>query len=226
MKNSLTPRLEGIISFVRGKTAADVGTDHAYVPIALIERAICASAVASDITRGPAEIARENVRARALENKIQIRTGGGLSVLSPGETEDIIIAGMGGEQIISILKNDEKTAKASRLILQPMNSQYELRHFLLENGYVIEREDIATEDFRVYNIISASAGKGFEFTRDAFYHLPPYLFLNRNFKALYDKKKREFDRVIRGLENAEKTDEKKLEAYKKWRKEIEIYEGV
>lgn len=223
---TLTPRLLCVASQVKAKTAADVGTDHAYIPIRLVSDGVCSRVTATDIRPGPLSIAEANIKKHGLSDKIETRLGPGLSPLRPGEAEEIIIAGMGGEMIISILAENEKTAKNSRLILQPMNSQYELRHYLIENGYVITDEDIAVEGFKVYNIIVCEAGEGAVFACDAFYHLPPYLVSNKNFAALYAKKRREIDRVIRGLESSAAPDTEKLEKYRKWSKELDYYEGL
>lgn len=220
MNYTLTPRLASIVSHVKGKTAADIGTDHAYVPIELISKEICTHVIASDVRIGPVDIAKENVKAHNSSNSIEVRMGSGLSVLYPGEVDDIIIAGMGGELIADIIKADYETAQKSRLILQPMNSQYELRHYLLENGFKILCEDISVEGFKVYNLIIAEAGEGIPFACDGYYHLPPYLREHKYFKKLYDKKLREFDRVISGLKSSSEPDEKKLEKYIKWREEV------
>ena len=220
MNLPITPRLFNIISYVKGKTAADIGTDHAYVPMYLVSENICKTAIASDVRTGPVEIARSNIQKHSLSDKIEVRMGSGLSVIAPGEVEDIIIAGMGGELIIEILKADEAVARASRLILQPMNSQYELRQYLLENGFEIECEDISIEGFKVYNLIIAKSGKAVPFEKDIYYHLPPYLKDNKNYNALYEKKKREFTKVIEGLENSKEPDFGKLEIYRNWMKEM------
>ena len=225
-KIPLTPRLSCIASHVHAKTIADIGTDHAYIPIRLVQDGVCSHAIASDIRQGPLDIAGANIKKYGLADKIETRLGAGLSTIVPNEVQDIIIAGMGGEMIISILAQDEKTAKNSRLILQPMNAQYELRHFLLEHGYKICAEDIAVEGFKVYNLIIATAGEGTKFDCDAFYHLPPYLVSNPNFDALYAKKRRELEKVIRGLEASSSPDEEKLMKYKKWLKELDYYEGL
>ena len=220
MNLMLTPRLINVVSNIKGITVADIGTDHAYAPLYLVSEGICEKAIASDVKTGPVEIARANIAKYNLSDKIEVRMGSGLSILSPGETEDIIIAGMGGELIIEIIKANEDVARSSRLILQPMNSQYELRHFLIENNFMIENEDISVEGFKVYNLIVAKSGKGEIFEKDIYYHLPPYLKNNKNYKALYDKKKREFTRVIEGLENSKEPDLDKLKIYKDWLKEM------
>ncbi|MDO5398987.1 MAG: class I SAM-dependent methyltransferase [bacterium] len=220
MNFTLTPRILNILSHINGPTAADIGTDHAYVPIELIKRGICTKVIASDVRQGPVDIAKDNIRKHETSDKIEVRTGSGLSVLAPGEVDDIIIAGMGGELICDIIKSDYETAVKSRLILQPMNSQYELRHYLIENGFKIVSEDISVEGFKVYNLIIAESGKGAPFECDGYYHLPPYLKEHENYKALYDKKMREFNKVIDGIKHSAKPDLNKLALYIDWREDI------
>ena len=216
----LTPRLMNIYSHVNGPTAADIGTDHAYIPIELIKKAKCVRVIASDIRPGPAKIAGENIRKYMCADKIEVRTGAGLSVLSIGETDDIIIAGMGGILIRDIIAADMDKALSSRLVLQPMNSQYELRHYLIENGFKITCEDISVEGFKVYNLIVAEKGHGEPFECDGFYHLPPYLGEHKYFDKLYEKKMRELDKVINGIKESSDPDIEKLNKYQKWKKEI------
>lgn len=221
----ITPRLQCIINHVTGDIIADIGTDHAYIPIKLIDDGIAKKVIATDIKEGPVEIARQNIKKYNDEDKIEVRLGGGLSVLNKNEADTIIIAGMGGEMIETILRNNEETARASLLILQPMNSQYELRKYLLHNEYSIIDEDIAIEGFKVYNIIIVKSGSQKKFEYDIEYHIPKYLINHKYFKNLYDKKKREFIKVITGLENSKETDINKLEKYKFWLKELEKYES-
>lgn len=220
MNFTLTPRLLNIVSHVKGSTAADIGTDHAYVPLELINRGICSRVIASDVRQGPVDIARDNIKKNKASEYIEVRMGSGLSVLTPGETEDIIIAGMGGELICDIIKSNYETAVKSRLILQPMNAQYELRHYLLENGFKIECEDISVEGFKVYNLIVAATGDGQPFECDGHYHLPPYLKGHKHYKTLYDKKLRELNRVIDGINSSAAPNLDKLRIYEKWRDDV------
>lgn len=222
----ITPRLQCIIDHTTGKIVADIGTDHAYIPIKLIEDNIAEKVIASDIKEGPVKIAKQNIIKNNLEKKIEVRLGGGLSVLGQNEADTIIIAGMGGEMIEKILRDDEDIAKSvNMLILQPMNSQYELRKFLINNGYIIVNEDIAVEGFKVYNILTVKEGYQDKFKNDIEYHIPKYLCSHKYFKNLYDKKKREFVKVITGLENSKDVEEEKLDKYKFWLKELEKYES-
>lgn len=217
----ITPRLESILKNISADVIADIGTDHAYIPIAALEDNIIKRAIASDINEGPLKIAEKNVAEHGLSDKVELRPGGGISVLKPGEVDEIIIAGMGGMLIADIIKADMETAKASAMILQPMNAQYELRKFLIENGFSIIKEDISLEGFKVYNLMVVKSGVQEAFRKDIHYHLPPYLKENENYKALYDKKHREFSKVITGLIKSKDVDTDKLNQYKFWLSELE-----
>ena len=215
----LTPRLNLIINQVQGNSVADIGTDHGFVPIELVKSGKCTKAIATDINKGPAAIAKANIKKEGLS--IDVRVGGGLSTLQKGEVEEIIIAGMGGKLISDILSAHMDIAKSARLILQPMNGQYELRKFLIENNFTIEEEDIAIEGFKVYNVLIVKNGEQAPFEKDIYYHLPKYLFGHKNYKKLFEKKKREFTKVVSGLENSKDCDFEKLNLYKSWLKAIE-----
>lgn len=191
----ITPRLNLILSHVRGKSVADIGTDHAYIPIRLSQKGI--RVIATDIRQGPLDMAKAHIQKH--ECAVELRLGGGLDPIEAGETEDIIIAGMGGEMIINILSADENKARQSLLILQPMNSQYELRKFLYENNYTILCEDLATEGFKVYNLIVAKSGSSDMPQDDIDLHLPKSLYNHSLFIKLVEKKKREFSRIYEGL---------------------------
>lgn len=218
----LTPRLNCIINYVNAVTAADIGTDHAYVSIELIKSGRAKHVIASDVRIGPLDIAKGHIEKNGLCDKIETRLGGGLSVLKPGEADNIIIAGMGGELIEEIIRADEAVARASELILQPMNSQYELRRYLLENGFTIEKEDIECEGHRVYNLLIVKSGNQEPFLKDIDYHLPPCLYKHEKFGALLDKKQREFVKIIKGLEKSGKCDIIKLNYFRECYRASEV----
>ncbi|MGN0164183.1 MAG: tRNA (adenine(22)-N(1))-methyltransferase [Candidatus Ornithomonoglobus sp.] len=222
----LTPRLNCIINYVNADTAADIGTDHAYVSIELIRSGRAKRVIASDVRKGPLDIAKGHIEKYGLCDRIEARLGGGLSVLEPGEADTIIIAGMGGELIEEIIREDEAAARASQLVLQPMNSQYELRKYLLENGFTIEKEDIESEGHRVYNLLVVKSGKQKPFEKDIDYHLPPYLYKHEKFGALLEKKQREFIKIIKGLEKSENCDIIKLEYFKECYRASEVIKNA
>ena len=139
----------------RGGRIADVGTDHAYLPVYLVGSGHSSFAVASDLRKGPLERAERNVQEAGLSDKISLVLCDGLSKIEPYRPDDILIFGMGGELIASILdaapwvKNSE-----SGLILQPMSRQETLRRYLLEQGFSILGESLTFVD-RIYQTIYA-----------------------------------------------------------------------
>lgn len=87
-----------------GSVLADIGTDHAHLPVYLVERGVCPRAIASDLRPGPAEAARKSIRAAGLTDMVEVRIGDGLTPVAAGEVDDIAVAGMGGETIAGILE--------------------------------------------------------------------------------------------------------------------------
>ncbi len=140
-------------------TIADVGCDHAYVSIALVQRNIANNVIAMDVRTGPLDIARKNVAESGLSNKIDIRLGDGLEKLVPGEVDAIIIAGMGGLLIKGILERGihilEYGEKRPVLILQPQSDLKEVRMFLLAHAYDIVSENMLLEDGKYYTVMKA-----------------------------------------------------------------------
>lgn len=183
---NLRPRLKRIAELVPTcKTAADIGTDHAYIPVQLILSDKAESVIASDIKKGPVNRAKTTVEKYGLERKIDIRLGAGLSTVAPNEADVIIIAGMGGILISDILKESQDTVRTARLlILQPMTAVYELREYLSQNNYSVENEYLIQEEDKIYNIIVVKTsgncpytlkelylGKGLEKTSPQLYEL-------------------------------------------------------
>ncbi len=219
-KNMLTQRLNCIINYVNCEVAADIGTDHAYVATELIRLGRAKRVIAADVRQGPLNAAIENIKKNGMENEIETRLGSGLSVLKPGEVDECVIAGMGGELISEILKADIETARSMKLILQPMNAQYEVRKYLIENGFEILKEDIVCEGERVYNVIITKSGEGEPFKNEIDWHIPPYLKEHPLYDKLLSKKKREFNKIVKGLRESRNCDFEKLTYYKELLKEI------
>ena len=202
----LTPRLEMILRNVKADCVADIGTDHAFIPIALAQMG--KRIIATDANVGPLNSARKNVEKYGLD--VTLRLGNGLAPLSIGEAEEIIMAGMGGELIKTIISDDFEKARTSRLILQPMNSQAELRRFLSESGFTVIAEDLAKEDRKIYNLIVAVSGKPQSVSRETDLHLPPALYSHPLFPMLLAKKEREFTKQYSGLSKSETTEKGEL----------------
>lgn len=202
----ITPRLDMILKNVSLDTVADIGTDHAFVPIELAKRG--KKVIATDANSGPLLCAKRNIEKFSLD--IELRLGNGLTPLTAGEAEEIIIAGMGGELISTIMKESPSVAASARLLLQPMNSQKELREFLLANGFKIISEDLAKEGRKLYNLIIAEKGEASLPDAEIDLHLPPCLYENPLFPMLAEKKEREFSKQYNGLSESKASDKSEL----------------
>lgn len=154
--DKLNKRLLCAASFVpKGACVADIGCDHAYLPIYLIRNNIASRVVASDINEGPCERARENIRKSSLTKLISVVQNDGLKGVESFSPDTVVICGMGGDLIKKIVGDSDYTrAQAPTLILQPQTKQSELRAYLLGAGYNITDEDICYDD-RLYEVIVA-----------------------------------------------------------------------
>lgn len=133
------------------RVLGDVGTDHALVPIYMIENGMCEKAIASDINKGPLRKASDNIRRTGLRARIDLRLGEGLRPYSPGECDVYVIAGMGGTMIADILaRTPEVACTTEKIILQPNTCRADLRKYLNENGYEILDENCAAEKKHIY----------------------------------------------------------------------------
>ena len=153
----INDRLLTAIPFVReGKRFADIGTDHAYLPIYLLQDGKISSAVAADINRGPLDKAEENISKYGLSDKIKTVLCDGLKSVGRDEVDDIAIFGMGGELIVKIVDEAHWLKSADkRLILQPMTHPEKLREYLAENGFNIIGEAISFDREKIYQTICA-----------------------------------------------------------------------
>ena len=133
----LSVRLQAVADMVtEGTKVADVGTDHAYIPIYLVEHDKNPSAIAMDINRGPLKKAEENISSHNLENKIETRLSDGLKQLHLGEADSVVIAGMGGGLVVKIMEEGTLHKKyVKEWILQPQSEISKVRQYLNENGY-------------------------------------------------------------------------------------------
>lgn len=153
-------RLEAVVKLVpQDCVLADIGTDHAYLPVWLLQKGHIKAAVAADIAAGPCKAAQTNIGMYGLKNKIEVRMGSGLTVLKPGEADGAVIAGMGGSTIIEILEESPEVAsKLKFLIVQPMAGAAGLRKWACANGWRIADEELAEEPQHLYEIILLEHG--------------------------------------------------------------------
>lgn len=202
----LSPRLSKIAELIGScRCLADIGTDHAYLPVSMCMSGKAQRAIASDIRRGPLEHAAGTVRAYHANDKISLRLGTGLETLEPNEADTVVIAGMGGLLISNILnEGTDKLSSADKIILQPMTAVPELREYLWQNRWSIENEVLAREDDKIYNILSVrtpSADTPVYTPTAAELYLGKSLIDNRpeHFSEYLQKKKSKLENMLCGL---------------------------
>lgn len=153
----LSERLRAVTELVtKGNRVADIGCDHAYTSIYLVEKGIAPCAIAMDINAGPIERAKENVALYGLTDKIAVRRSDGVKELGAKEADTLLITGMGGLLMKKILSDKpEVTVAVKELVLQPQSEVEELRRFLHSIGFVITAEQMRKEDGKFYVMFRA-----------------------------------------------------------------------
>lgn len=223
---NLSKRLNAAADFaIPGKKILDIGSDHSYLPIYLVQQEVVPSAVAGEVVQGPYTKALEQVTMHQLEKKIDVRFGDGFEVLE--ETEEvgtIFICGMGGLLISDIINEglkDNKISKSAQLVLQPNNAEKELRNVLVDNQFKISSETIIEENNKIYEVIVAEyTEEKVNYTDIEFIFGPEQL---KERSSLFLKKWRltleKNERILKQLENTKNTE--KIEELRKKNQQIE-----
>ncbi len=162
----LAKRLAAVVEYIpSGSIVADIGTDHAYLPIFLVETGKCPQVIATELNLGPYQSAGRTVEEFKLSDQIDLRLVDGLKALKPGEVDVLVLAGMGGNTIREILSMAPAVLDSvKRLVLQPMVDPGDLRTWLAAAGWKIIDEKLVEDDGRIYIIIVAEPGR--ENTKD------------------------------------------------------------
>lgn len=163
----LSKRLKAIADLVsENEVVADIGTDHGYIPIHLVQTGKCKKVFAMDINEGPYLRAKQHVEGYGLSDQIITRQSDGMKALENGEATTIIIAGMGGGLVIKILEQDKRLwTELHELILQPQSELCKVRTYLHENGWKIVDEDMVFEDRKYYPMMRVKQGVGEGYTK-------------------------------------------------------------
>lgn len=156
----LSARMQAVADMVKiGNRVCDVGCDHGYVSIYLVQRGIAPGVLAMDINKGPLQRAEIHVAQADLSEYITLRISDGLDKYQSGEAQTLICAGMGGRLMQKILeKEPEKTKSFAQMLLQPQSELLSFRRFLRETGYSIKRENMVLEGDKFYPVIEAVPG--------------------------------------------------------------------
>lgn len=191
-----------------GNRLADIGTDHAWIPIYLVEQGIVPYAYALDVGEGPLEHARENVDKHGLSQRIDCRLSDGFEKLSENEVDSIIIAGMGGALIARILEQAGDTFAGNKeLILQPQSECFKVRKMLHQLQYQIVEERFFKDDGKYYTIIKALPGVQ-HYMEDWQYQFGTYLPQEKNecFRQFLLEKRQKLFRIKEKLSLSETSD--------------------
>ena len=211
----LSARLACVASLVpAGARVADIGSDHAYLPAALVLDGKINFAIAGEVVKGPYENAVHEIKGHQLEGQVIPRLADGLAAIEPADKVDTItIAGMGGSLIASILeKGKDKLTEIKRLVLQPNVGESQLREWLMNNHYQIMTEKIIEEDNHIYEIIVAEPSVvPFRYSK---YELDFGPFLLENKGPIFKKKWQEYlqreAHVIDQMQKAQQPPVKKI----------------
>lgn len=150
----LSERLCAVASFIEPcGTVADVGTDHGYLPVWLLQTHTAQYVFASDIHAGPLDRARSSAAEYSLENRIRFELCDGLQFAGADAADTVVVAGMGGETIISILAAAPWTKQARRLVLQPQSKIAELTEWLQQNGYTLADAKLCLDAGKLYRVL-------------------------------------------------------------------------
>ena len=202
---ALSHRLSTILKLAGGSNIlADIGTDHAFLPIECCIAGLCNRAIACDINKGPLKTAAANIKAAGLCDRIETRLGDGLAPLNLNEADCIVISGMGGGRIWNILLDEpDKARYAKRIILQPQHDLEELRKNLHCNGYDITDEKLVAEDERFYVILVVSYSGDVKTWADEEYFYGKYLMGSEHFLQYLSYHKDKIARYIKSVSDSE-----------------------
>ena len=212
----LSKRLQAVYQMVDNNTrVADIGSDHAYLPVELIEQKVSSYAIAGEVAVGPMSRSKEDVDKFGLSDKIDVRLGDGLAVIKASDKIDTVtIAGMGGILIQNILTHAtaEQLQNVSTLVLQPNIGEPLVRHWLADNDFEIVDEDIVEEDHHVYEIIKAKKVTTKVTLTEPEFLMGPVLMQKKTptFVSKWEHKLNGYQKATKNMLNAKKIDQDKI----------------
>lgn len=205
-------RLKALAQFVdANSTVLDIGCDHAFLDIFLVNKDIGIKAIASDIAEGPLEQAKKNIERVGLSDQIETRLGNGLAPYT-NDIDTIIISGMGGRNMIGIFKgNMRKIKNVNTIILSPNNYQEDIKIFLCKNGFYIEDEEFVKDKRFIYQLIKFKRGKK-RYTKKQ-YFFGPILLMKKGelFKEYYERELKSREIILQFLPKSYRLRRKKVE---------------
>lgn len=207
MKLPISKRLLCCASMVQpGSRVADIGTDHGYLGIYLLQSGAARHVIACDLRKDPLENARRNAKLFGVDGAMELRLSDGLEKILPDEVDTVVMAGMGGDLIQKILSQCPwRKREGLQFILQPQSAGNVLRRWLCEDGFEIQREEPVQDGHFLYTVMDIRQGEPAPLTPGTEYASPALLAsgspLVGNYLARVENALQE---TVRGLTNAEK----------------------
>lgn len=230
----LSQRLSAVARYApKGSVVADIGSDHAFLPIYLIKTGKSPRAIVGELNPGPLAVAEKNVREAGVSDRVDLRLGDGLSVIENGEADTVCISGMGGTLIVSILEAGKERLRSVRtLILQPNVAAKNVRKWLYDNGWELTGETILREDGIIYEVLCAIPGdpqapyRSERWSLDQWFEIGPFLWRQSSpiFKEKWERELEQAERALKGLAQAKSKEaeirKKTFEERVQWIKEV------
>lgn len=224
MKLPISKRLLCCASMVQpGSRVADIGTDHGYLGIYLLQSGAARHVIACDLRKDPLENARSNAKLFGVDGEMELRLSDGLEKILPDEVDTVVMAGMGGDLIQKILSQCPwRKREGLQFILQPQSAGNVLRRWLCEDGFEIRREEPVQDGHFLYTVMDIRQGEPAPLTPGTEYASPALLAsgspLVGNYLARVENALQE---TVRGLTNAEKQRPERLSYFRQALLEIQ-----
>lgn len=224
MKLPISKRLLCCASMVQpGSRVADIGTDHGYLGIYLLQSGAARHVIACDLRKDPLENARRNAKLFGVDGEMELRLSDGLEKILPDEVDTVVMAGMGGDLIQKILSQCPwRKREGLQFILQPQSAGNVLRRWLCEDGFEIRREEPVQDGHFLYTVMDIRQGEPAPLTPGTEYASPALLAsgspLVGNYLARVENALQE---TVRGLTNAEKQRPERLSYFRQALLEIQ-----
>ncbi|MBR5510063.1 MAG: SAM-dependent methyltransferase [Lachnospiraceae bacterium] len=200
-----------------GNRLADVGTDHGYIPIALVQEKKIPSAIAMDVNQGPLKRAKEHIQDYGLDTYIETRLSDGLAKLDAGEADTVLIAGMGGPLTVRILREGTHCLDSvQELILQPQSDLYMVREYLCSHGFCIVEEDIVLDEGKYYPMMKVVHATADPMSESELSYGKLHLQQSPDiWKSYLHEEKRKTEQILYTLEQAGKESSERAEELRK-----------